>query len=83
MSVQKTLSTNDFSTNWYSNKEALLSYLEHALYGINGIVTDSHTGEPLAALINVNGHDTDETEMLCNSENGDYYRMIKDSFNGH
>lgn len=39
---------------WNYNYEAMISYLEQAMYGIHGIVQDPY-GNPLSATITVNG----------------------------
>lgn len=64
----------DFLWNW--NKRSLLRFLEQALYGLQGIVTDSKTGLPLAAKIFVNNHDRDSSHVYADTLNGSYYRYL-------
>lgn len=60
---------------WNYNYDALLSYLEQALYGIHGIVHDPY-GNPLAATISISGHDTSYTTISTDPAVGDFYRYI-------
>lgn len=57
---------------WDDNRESLLAYIEKALSGIRGIVTDSITGSPLAAGITIL-----ETGLQFENDAdlGDYYRV--------
>ncbi|MCP4631567.1 MAG: T9SS type A sorting domain-containing protein [candidate division Zixibacteria bacterium] len=61
---------------WNYNRAALLCYIENALYGIRGTVTDFDTGLPLEAQIEVVGHDLDNSYVYTDPDHGDYYRMI-------
>ena len=65
--------SNQLPGLWNDHREPMLSYLEEVHDGIRGIVTDSETGEPLAANISVQGIDHDITP---DPENGDYYRLL-------
>ena len=64
---------------WEWNRVSLFNYLESALYGIRGIVTDSLTGQPLPAVINLPGHDTDSdsSRVFTDPDVGDYHRMLE------
>lgn len=61
---------------WQYNREALIAYLENALYGIHGIVTD-RMGRPLPARITLTGHDTeaDNSAITNDPEAGDFCRL--------
>jgi len=61
---------------WQYNREALIAYLENALSGIHGIVTD-RIGRPLPAKITLTGHDTaaDNSAITNDPETGDFYRL--------
>ena len=65
--------SNQLPGLWNDHREPMLSYLGEVHDGIRGIVTDSETGEPLAANISVQGIDHDITP---DPENGDYYRLL-------
>ncbi|MCF8371434.1 MAG: PKD domain-containing protein [Bacteroidales bacterium] len=62
---------------WNYNYKALLNYIQQASYGVNGIVTDTITGEPLLAKVFIAGHDTINTWAYSKMPHGDYYRPIK------
>ncbi len=61
---------------WTYNRSAFLNYLENALYGIRGIITDASTGDPLRAKVRLLGHDFDSSEVFSDPAVGDYHRMI-------
>ena len=61
---------------WDANREALLAFVEVALGGVRGIVTDSH-GTPLAAEIAIPARDLDHSETWTDPDVGDYHRMLE------
>lgn len=76
---------NDFITPenqlidlWNYNYRSLLHYMEQSLFGISGTVTDSVTGNPVRAKIEVIGHDQDSSHVYSDSLHGDYYRLIEE-----
>lgn len=76
VSGTKFLLESQLATYWGYNKEALLNYLEEALFGINGTVVDSNTGEGLVAKVFVENHDKYNSHVFSNPNHGDYYRPI-------
>lgn len=60
---------------WTYNYDALLTYLEYALRGIHGMVTDVY-GNPLSATITVNGLDNNLSVVTTNPAKGDFYRFL-------
>lgn len=60
-------------TFWAQNQESMISYLERALTGLRGIVTDSTTGDPVYATITVTGRDHD---VYTDPDVGDYHRLL-------
>ena len=62
---------------WQYNYRSLLNYLEQVRYGLRGTVTDSLTGEPLAARIWAEGHEQDSSHVRSRLPQGDYYRFLK------
>lgn len=76
LSDTKLLPESQLDAHWGYNKQALLNYIKNVQYGIRGIVTDNH-GNPLEAQITMIGHDFDNSEVMSDSDNGDYYRMCK------
>jgi hypothetical protein len=61
---------------WEYNRRSLLGYLENALYGIHGTVTDAETGEPVPARIFISGHDRDNSHVFADTLKGAYTRLI-------
>ena len=59
---------------WTNNKESLLAYLEQALTGIGGIVTDSATAQPVKATISIRG--IAGASVKTDSAIGDYHRLL-------
>lgn len=76
LSDDKTPNPNDLPMLWEANYPSLLNYMEQALYGIRGIVTDSITGNPLKAKIEISGHDVDSSHIYSNLPIGNYHRYI-------
>ncbi|MDZ4121183.1 MAG: M14 family zinc carboxypeptidase [Candidatus Cloacimonadaceae bacterium] len=60
---------------WNYNYDAMLGYLEHALYGVHGVVSDPW-GNPLQATVTVLGHDTSLSTIKTSSTHGDFYRFL-------
>lgn len=58
---------------WLDNEESMISYLERALTGVRGIVTDGETGGPLAAKLRVEGRDV---PFYSDPEIGDFHRPL-------
>ena len=59
---------------WEEHREPMLVYLEEVHDGVRGIITDQESGLPISANISVEGINKD---ILPDSENGDYYRLLK------
>jgi len=76
ISDTKLLPASQLPAWWGYNRRSLLQWLENALYGIRGLVTDVNTGLPVAAMIEVLNHDTDSSQVFCDPDVGDYHRMI-------
>ncbi len=76
LSSVKTLPESELIDHWNYNRAALLHYMAQSLYGIQGVVTDSLTGEPIAAKITIVGHDAVGSEVYSDTT-GRYSRPIK------
>ena len=62
---------------WNYNYKSFLNYVQETLYGIRGIITDSITGLPLKAKIQVSGKEIrDSTWVKSDSLIGDYHRLV-------
>ena len=66
---------NDF---WEYNYRSLLNYAYQVSYGIQGVVTDSVTGMPLEAKIELVGHDFDSSMVFSEPGNGLYVRLLNE-----
>ncbi len=60
---------------WTNNKESLLAYMELALKGIRGTVTDFHTDLPIRARVDVLGKPN--VPVFTDSTVGDFYRLLQ------
>jgi hypothetical protein len=61
---------------WEYNYRSFLNYMEQALFGVSGIVTDSTTGQPLKATVFIANHDMDNSWVVSDSLNGRYFRLL-------
>ena len=61
---------------WQNNWHSLIGYLENALYGIHGNISDVNTSEPIAARIFIKGHDKDSSHVYSDSITGNFVRML-------
>ena len=61
---------------WQYNWRSILRYIENALYGIHGRVTDDSDGKPVRAMIYISGHDRDSSQVFSDSLNGNFTRLI-------
>ena len=77
ISEDKSPSGSQLPQFWTSLKHSLLNYIEECLNGFNGTVTDSVTGEPLEALVFIQNHDINYSEVYSHFPEGKYYRPIK------
>jgi hypothetical protein len=61
---------------WQYNYHSLVSYLENALYGIHGKVTDAQNSSPLAAKVFIPNHDKDNSFVYSDTISGIFTRLI-------
>lgn len=60
-------------TYWNDNRESMLSYMERALSGVRGRVTDAETGAPLTATVKIVGrNEVFYTDPVA----GDFHRTL-------
>lgn len=76
LSDSKLLDSNSLPTYWNYNDEAFLLYMEQVLYGIHGIITDSVTGDPIEAKVEITNHDDAISFVNSSLPVGDYHRPI-------
>jgi hypothetical protein len=74
-SLTKLPAASTMPSFWSYNYDAMLDYLEQALYGVHGIVEDVY-GNPLDATITVVGHDNSYSSIATDPANGDFYRYL-------
>ena len=61
---------------WNWNSRSFLHYIEEALYGVRGTVTDALTGTPLSAKIFIAGHDSDSSHVYSDTLTGEFRRYL-------
>ena len=61
---------------WNANEASLINYIEESLNGLRGIVSDSITGQPLNARVEIFGHDYDSSHVYSNLPVGNYHRYL-------
>lgn len=76
LSDDKTPNPNDLPALWDANYPSLLNYMEQSLYGLRGIITDSITGNPLKARIEIMNHDIDSSHVYSSLPVGNYHRYL-------
>lgn len=78
ISEDKYPAESTLSMLWDYLHRSLLQYINHTFTGITGIVTDSTTGIPLQAEINLIDHDleSDHSYVYSNTDDGTYLRLL-------
>lgn len=61
---------------WQKNERSLINYMAQCLYGIRGRVSDSQSGDPLQARIEIPSHDEAYSFVHSGAKFGDFYRLI-------
>ncbi len=59
---------------WENNRQSFLTYLDYALHGIRGMVSDASNGLPIEAQIDVLG--IPGVPVYSDDDLGDFYRLI-------
>ncbi len=72
ISFNKQPSADDIMLYYNYNEPSMIAMIEYAGYGIQGIVTDSITGEPVTALIRID----DSFPVYTDQEGGDYHKYL-------
>jgi hypothetical protein len=75
LSTVKLISASQLPQMWENNYRSLLNYLNQALCGIHGLVTDT-AGNALITKISILGHDKDSSHVWSQSS-GVFYRYLK------
>jgi carboxypeptidase D len=74
LSATKTPAASTLDAYWNDNRESMLSYMERALTGVRGRVTDALTGAPLLATLRVAGR---THPFYTDLPVGDFQRVLK------
>lgn len=72
----KLLPTSQLLNHWEYNYRTFLNFMRQAQYGINGIVSDTVTDEPVEAKVLIHNHDKDNSEVYSHLPTGFYSRPI-------
>ncbi len=65
---------------WEYNRRSLLNYMEQAMFGVRGQVTDMATGEPVRARVEMLSHDAVYSRVYSDPSTGWYFRLIEQGF---
>jgi len=76
ISNRKQFPAEDLPRLWSYISPALLGYLNEARLGLHGTVTDRATGRPLAARIQIPGHDRANSDVDTDGRYGNFYRYL-------
>jgi hypothetical protein len=74
LSYLNVMPASELPVYWNYLSHSLLNYIDNTKYGIRGTVKDIH-GNPVKALIKLNGSDFDNSAIYSDSLTGGYYRM--------
>lgn len=77
LSNVKKLPANQLNDHWEWNYRSLINYYEQCLFGISGTVTDAGNGSPVAAKIEIQEHDIDNSFVFADNATGYYRRMLE------
>ena len=77
LSNQKIPPASELPVFWEYNYRSFLNYMEQALYGIRGVITNAVSGEPVHAMLSIEGHDADSSYVFSNTLSGGYHRYLK------
>jgi PKD repeat protein len=72
ISMSKQPPASQIMTYYNNNKPSMLALIQNAGYGLQGMVTDASTGEPVAAIVFVNNY----YPCYSDPEVGDYHKYV-------
>ena len=78
LSTVKTPPESQLNDFWDANYKSLLAYMMQVTNGFSGIVTNAVTGNPIQAMVYIDGHELDNSEVYSHQPIGDYHRPIKE-----
>lgn len=72
----KSTPADSLEVRWENNYRSFLRYINEALSGVHGIVTDSVTGMPVRSEVFISGHDADSSQVFSDETTGRYIRLL-------
>lgn len=78
LSNTKTPPESELDDFWNANLPSLLAYMKQATYGFSGLVTNAVTGLGVAAEVNIESHDFNNSQVYASLLFGFYQRPIKE-----
>lgn len=76
ISNTKLLPASQLPAFWEYNYRSFLNYMEQALYGVRGRITEKSTGQPLEAEVYVLNHEADSSWIYSSLPEGNYHRLL-------
>ena len=76
LSNDKTPNPQELPSFWNATHSSFYNYMEQSLYGLRGIITDSVTGLPIKARVEIANHDVDSSHIYSSLPIGNYHRYI-------
>lgn len=77
LSGVKLIPESQLNAHWTYNKRSMINYMKQLHYGVQGMVTDSLTGEPLVAKVEILDHDELNSFIFSKEGFGNYHRLVK------
>ena len=76
LSNDKTPNPQELPSFWNATHPSFYNYMEQSLFGLRGIITDSITGLPIKARVEIANHDVDSSHVYSSLPIGNYHRYI-------
>jgi hypothetical protein len=78
LDVTKKTPVENLNTKWNQNFRSLLNYIQESTLGLQGVVTNSCTGQPVRAKVWINGYDqvNDSSQVYSALPVGNYYKYL-------
>jgi len=77
LSDVKLIPENQLDDHWTYNKRSMINFMKQLHYGVQGIITDSITGELLVAKVEILNHDELNSFVFSREGLGNYHRLVK------
>lgn len=76
LSNDKTPNPQELPSFWNATHPSFYNYMHQSLFGLRGIITDSVTGLPIKARVEIANHDVDSSHVYSSLPIGNYHRYI-------